>query len=44
MKEIGYKHGGLSDKPEQLFDGSLFDPKGDPEAYAASFAVKSIKG
>jgi len=44
MKEIGYKHGGLSDTPEKLFDGSVFDPKADMEAYAASFAVKSIKG
>jgi nitrate/nitrite transport system substrate-binding protein len=44
MKEIGFKHGGPSDKPEKLFDGSVFDPKGDPEAYAASFAVKSLKG
>jgi len=44
MKEIGYKHGGPSDKPEKLFDGSVFDPKADMEAYAASFAVKSIKG
>ncbi len=44
MKEIGYKHGGLDDKPETLFDGKTFDPKADLEAYAASFAVKSIKG
>ena len=26
MKEIGYKHGGLDDKPETLFDGVTFDP------------------
>ena len=44
MKEIGYKHGGLSETPEKFFDGTTFDPKGDPEAFAASFAVKSIKG
>ena len=43
MKEIGYAHGGLDDSPETLFDGGTFDPK-DPEAYAASFAVKSLKG
>jgi nitrate/nitrite transport system substrate-binding protein len=43
MKEIGYKHGGLDETPETLFDGSKFDPKGDLEAYAASFAVKSLK-
>ena len=35
MKEIGYEHGGLDDKPETLFDGKTFDPKGDLEAYAA---------
>jgi nitrate/nitrite transport system ATP-binding protein len=29
---------------ETLFDGSVFDPKGDMEAYAASFAVKTLKG
>ncbi len=44
MKEIGYKHGGASDAPETLFDGSKFDPKADMEAFAASFAVKSLKG
>jgi nitrate/nitrite transport system substrate-binding protein len=44
MKEIGYKHGGLSDEKETFFDGSVFDPKGDMEAYAASFAVKTLKG
>lgn len=44
MKEIGYKHGGLSDSVETLFDGSKFDPKSDLEKYAASFAVKSLKG
>lgn len=43
MKEIGYAHGGLSDAPETLFDGKTFDPKGDLEAYAASFDVKSLK-
>lgn len=44
MKEIGYKHGGLSTVPEKFFDGRTFDPAADPETYAASFAVKSIKG
>jgi nitrate/nitrite transport system substrate-binding protein len=43
MKEIGYAHGGLDEKPETLFDGKTFDPKTDPEAYATSFAVKAIK-
>ena len=44
MKEIGYTHGGASDAPEKFFDGSTFDPKADLEAYAASFAVKTLKG
>jgi nitrate/nitrite transport system substrate-binding protein len=44
MKEIGYKHGGLSEESEKFFDGSVFDPKSDLEAYAASFAVKTLKG
>ena len=44
MKEIGYVHGGASDSPETFFDGTKFDPKGDMEAFAASFAVKSLKG
>ncbi|HET6406571.1 MAG TPA: CmpA/NrtA family ABC transporter substrate-binding protein [Chthoniobacteraceae bacterium] len=43
MKEIGYTHGGVSETPETLFDGKTFDPKGDLDAYAASFEVKSIK-
>jgi nitrate/nitrite transport system substrate-binding protein len=44
MKEIGYTSGGRNDEPETLFDGVTFDPKGDLEAYAAGFAVKSLKG
>jgi nitrate/nitrite transport system substrate-binding protein len=44
MKEIGYKHGGASEEPETFFDGAKFDPKGDLEAFAASFAIKSLKG
>ncbi|TLD70185.1 ABC transporter substrate-binding protein [Phragmitibacter flavus] len=43
MKEIGYTHGGANEDAETLFDGVSFDPKGDLEAYAASFAVKSLK-
>jgi nitrate/nitrite transport system substrate-binding protein len=42
MKELGYQHGGLSDAPETLFDGSVFDPK-DPEKFATSFQVHSMK-
>ncbi len=43
MKEIGFVHGGGDEKPETLFDGVTFDPKTDLEAYAASFAVKTLK-
>ena len=43
MKEIGYAHGGVDEKPETLFDGVTFDPKADLEAYAAGFAVKTLK-
>lgn len=43
MKEIGFKHAAADESPVTLFDGSKFDPKGDCEAYAASFAVKSLK-
>ncbi len=43
MKEIGYAHGGMETNPETLFDGATFNPK-DPEGYAKSFAVKSLKG
>lgn len=44
MKEIGYVHGGVDTSAETLFDGVKFDPTADLEAYAASFAVKTIKG
>ncbi len=44
MKEIGYAHGGLNNDKETLFDGVTFDPTGDLEAYAKSFAVNSVKG
>jgi nitrate/nitrite transport system substrate-binding protein len=42
MKELGVAHGGLSDAPETLFDGSVFDPK-EPEKFATSFAINSMK-
>jgi nitrate/nitrite transport system substrate-binding protein len=44
MKEIGYKHGGVDEKSETLFDKVAFDPKGDLEAYATSFKIKTLKG
>ena len=44
MKEIGYTHGGASAAKDTLFDGISFDPAGDMEAYASSFAVKTRKG
>ena len=43
MKEIGCVHGGLDEKPETLFDGVSFDPKGDLQAYVNGFAVKNLK-
>jgi len=43
MKEIGYTHGGLNNDKETLFDGVTFDPAGDLEAYAKSFAVNNVK-
>ncbi len=43
MKEIGYAHGGADTKAETLFDGVSFDPTSDMEAYAASFAIKTLK-
>ena len=42
MKEIGYKHGGLNNDPETLFDGRTFDPA-KSEEYATSFEVHSMK-
>ncbi len=44
MKEIGYVHGGADNSPETLFDGAVFDPAGDLEAYARSFKINSMKG
>ncbi len=44
MKEIGHVHGGTDDSPWTMMDGVSFDPAGDPEAYAASFPIKNIKG
>jgi nitrate/nitrite transport system substrate-binding protein len=43
MKELGYTHGGANAEPETFFDGVTFDPA-DPEAYAKSFAIHSLKG
>jgi nitrate/nitrite transport system substrate-binding protein len=43
MKEIGYKHGGLDNKPEILFDDKTFDPA-KAEEYATSFEVHNLKG
>jgi nitrate/nitrite transport system substrate-binding protein len=43
MKEIGYKHGGLDNKPETLFDGKTFDPA-KAEEYATVFEVHNLKG
>lgn len=43
MKEIGYKHGGLDNKPETLFDSKSFDPA-KAEEYATAFEVHNLKG
>jgi nitrate/nitrite transport system substrate-binding protein len=44
MKEAGHPHGGQNNDSETLFDGMIFDPNGDLEAYASGFAVKNLKG
>ncbi|QEL13510.1 myristoyl transferase [Limnoglobus roseus] len=44
MKELGATGGKLDETPFKLFDGSTFDPKGDCEKYAKSFAVHAMKG
>ncbi|MGC4074495.1 MAG: CmpA/NrtA family ABC transporter substrate-binding protein [Nibricoccus sp.] len=43
MKEIGVTHGGLDNSSFSLFDGKVFDPA-NPEAYATSFEVNTLKG
>lgn len=43
MREIDVTAPGLDASPETFFDGITFDPA-QPEAYAASFAVKNLKG
>jgi len=43
MKDLGVSHGGLDQKPETFFDGKVFDPAADIEAYAMSFDVKTPK-
>ncbi|MBI2929798.1 MAG: ABC transporter substrate-binding protein [Verrucomicrobia bacterium] len=43
MKEIGVTDRALDDSGWEMFDGVKFDPKGDLEAYAKGFAVKSLK-
>ena len=42
MRELSVDAGAVSDAAETLFDGKVFDPK-DPETYATSFAVHSMK-
>ena len=42
MQELGLAVPSPSDEALKLFDGSTFDGK-DPEAYAKSFAVHSLK-
>lgn len=44
MSEMGIAGRILDNTPSTLFDGSVFDPAGDIEAYARSFAVHSVKG
>lgn len=43
MKEINYRHGGLNNEKETLFDGVTFDPAGDLESYARSFRTHNLK-
>ena len=39
-----YENEVFYESKEVFFDGSNFDPTGDMETYAKSFAVKSLKG
>jgi len=43
LKELGQAHGGANNEKETLFDGVVFDPAGDLEAYAQGFAVHNAK-
>lgn len=44
MAELGVTDRVQDDSPFSLFDGVSFDPKGDVDAYAKAFPIKSIKG
>ena len=44
MPEIGVNDRTVDNTPEKFFDGTTFDPTGDLEAYARSFAINAIKG
>ena len=44
MKELGVTGRGRDDTPDKLYDGTMFNPAADLEAYAKSFAVHSLKG
>jgi nitrate/nitrite transport system substrate-binding protein len=44
MKEIGHVHAGADTRPFTLMDQVTFDPKADPDAYATSFKVHTVKG
>lgn len=44
MAELGISDRVRDDSPFTLFDGKTFDPAGDLEAYAKSFAVNALKG
>ncbi len=44
MKEVGFPTAGINNDPETLFDGVVFDPNGDLDAYAKGFAVSNVKG
>ncbi len=41
MKEIGYTHGGVDNKPINFFDGAIFDPA-SPEAFATGAKVSAL--